>query len=501
MKKFLFLILIAVVDSAFAATNVILEGCETLSFDKSRGNNCQILKGNVRFRHDRTLMFCDSAYFYSSENSFDAFGHVRVVDDSVQMTSNKMFYDGNSKIMRVRENIVMRNGAMTLSTDKLDYYRTPDYAFYDNGAVITDPEFTLKSVRGYYYPKTKQARFAHNVDFVSKVYKITTDTMNYNTRTEDASVEGNSVITHEKYVITTTKGALNNKTGDFSSYRRSSIVSNDGTQSLEADTILYNRTTGKAEVYGDIYAVDTKQHIAARGGVGRFTRQPLHSGFLTRNAYMMEFSEKDTMHIHADTLNLEQTLPDSVDYIYGRHNVRFFRNDFQGKCELLTYSTKDSSMQMEVNPVMWSDDNQLTGDTVRLYLKDRKPDWMHILGKAQIEQKDDSVNFNQLAGKELKGYFFESKLRKVVLNGNAVAIYFPKDNAGDLIGVNRSEGAQMTIYMDEKRKLEKIVMEPGSIGTMYPPFEAPHEAMFLNGFSWQDSKRPKKPSDIFLPND
>ena len=79
--------------------------------------------GHVRFRQDRTVMYCDSAYFYSSQNSFDAFGHVRVVQDSTELTANKMFYDGNLKLMRVRENITMRSGHFVLTTQKLDYYR------------------------------------------------------------------------------------------------------------------------------------------------------------------------------------------------------------------------------------------------------------------------------------------------------------------------------------------------------------------------------------------
>ena len=56
---------------------VYLERPETLSFDQERIPDAQILRGNVVFRHDNALMYCDSAYFYEQTNSLDAFGHVR----------------------------------------------------------------------------------------------------------------------------------------------------------------------------------------------------------------------------------------------------------------------------------------------------------------------------------------------------------------------------------------------------------------------------------------
>jgi hypothetical protein len=81
--------------------------------------------------------------------------------------------------------------------------------------------------------------------------------------------------------------------------------------------------------------------------------------------------------------------------------------------------------------------------------------------------------------------------------GNAISVYFPKDDNGNLVGINKAEGSMMSIFMMNK-KLEKIKMTPDSQGVMYPPFEAPEEELFLKGFTWQESIRPKKMKDIFL---
>lgn len=82
-KTYLFLLLCIFAVSANAATNVILENSEELSFDKEHGRDYQILRGNVRFRHENAVMYCDSAYFYDTNNSFDAFGNCRVVQDTI----------------------------------------------------------------------------------------------------------------------------------------------------------------------------------------------------------------------------------------------------------------------------------------------------------------------------------------------------------------------------------------------------------------------------------
>ncbi|MBQ0030330.1 MAG: hypothetical protein KBT32_07840 [Bacteroidales bacterium] len=497
-RHLLFIVSLTIASLQALATDVMLENCETLSFDKARGEDCQVLKGNVRFRQDATLMYCDSAYFYSNKNSFDAFGHVRVVSDSTTMSSNKMYYDGNEKIMRVRENIVMQSGRLRLETNKLDYFRVKGYAFYEEGAKISDPRFELTSQKGYYYPNQSMAVFNEKVVVFGQDYRVETDTLKYNSKTSFADVLGPSVIYRGKYIVHTTKAWMDNENNDFKFYERTTIEDKDKTQKLIADTIFMNQASGVAQLFGNVDAIDNVRHVAAKGGYGYLEQRPMAKGYFTRNAVVKEFSDKDTLYLHADTLRLVTDEATKERQIQGHHNVRFFRNDFQGKGEHMFFLEKDSMMYMVGNPVLWADANQLTGDTVRLYMKNRKPDWLHIVGKALVAQRDDSLNYNQLGGKELFGYFENNLFRKAVMKGNAVSVYFPKDKKGDLVGVVHNTGNQMTVFIDEKRKLERILLEPGTDGTMYPPFEAPEEALFLKGFTWQQSVRPKKPSDVLL---
>ena len=106
------------------ATLVYLENSETLTFDKLLLPDVQVLKGNVRFRHDNALLYCDSAYFYEGANSLDAFGNVRIVQgDTLFIYSDLLYYDGNVKLARLRHNVRMVNKKTTLTTDSLNYNR------------------------------------------------------------------------------------------------------------------------------------------------------------------------------------------------------------------------------------------------------------------------------------------------------------------------------------------------------------------------------------------
>jgi len=474
-------------------TNIILEQSETLSFDKPKGY--QVLKGNVRFRHEEALMYCDSAYFYDGKNSFDAFGHVRVVQDSMTLVSNKMFYDGDTRMLRARENVVMNDGTMTLYTEKLDFDRVKNYGYYFNGGKLIDPQFELTSQTGYYYPDTKKSFFKTDVVLVNPNFMIKSDTLQYNSATEVARLVGPSHVFYNEYTVYTTSGWTNTRKNTGALYDYSVITSTDGKR-ITADSIVFDRDLGWTKAYHNAIIHDSIRKTIFYGDYGVFHQNP-QSGLMTERPYMIDYSSPDSLFLHADTLSFVAL--DSVNNILkAYHHVRFFRQDFQGKCDSLVYVSTDSVINMYKNPVLWSEQNQLSGDLINIYMKDSVPDWIHITNNAMISslEEGDTLNFNQLSGREAKGYIVDGELRKIDMIGNAISIYYPKDSDGSLVGVNRAEGSLMSIHLKEK-KLEKIVMTPESKGVLYPPDKAPQEELFLKNFTWQEEIRPKDRDDIF----
>ena len=197
-------------------TMIYLERSETLAFDQERIADAQILRGDVCFRHDEALMYCDSAYFYENTNSLDAFGHVRFVQgDTLMGFGDKLFYDGNTKIARLRKHVKLIHGQANenptiLTTDSLNYDRAAEVAYYFSGGTVKDSLNTLRSVRGNYRPKTKQAVFSKNVQLTNPKFVLTSDTLLYNTETKIADLISPTDIIYDKETdITTSRGWYN----------------------------------------------------------------------------------------------------------------------------------------------------------------------------------------------------------------------------------------------------------------------------------------------------
>ncbi|MBQ0155765.1 MAG: hypothetical protein KBT22_04210 [Bacteroidales bacterium] len=494
-KTYLYLLCIFAV-SANAATNVILENSEELSFDKEHGRDYQILRGNVRFRHDDAVMYCDSAYFYDTNNSFDAFGNCRVVQDTMTMTSNSMYYDGNTRIIKVRGGAELHNGGMTLTTDWLDYYRDANYGYYADGGHLVDPQFDIVSKVGYYYPNSKVSFFKGNVTMVSGETKILTDSLKFDQKQNISSVFGPSTIYHTDYTIETTHAWTNTVDRYGRLYNHSVLTSKKGSK-MTADSIHFSSLTNIVEMWGDALALDDSSHTGFSGDYAWMQNNP-NSGLVVGKACMMDFSNPDdTMFVHGDTIKYHQSPVDTTKReLYAFHHVKLFSNDMQAKGDSMSYIELDSLIRLDGNPVLWSDESQITGDTIKIFTKNNKPNWMHIRGNAFVIQQQAIDCFDQLNGREAKGYFEKSYLDHLDMMGNATSVYYAQDDYNKLIGINKCEGQMLSIFLNNK-KMDRIKMTPESKGTMYPPGRIPEKEKTLRGFNWREKERPLSKEDIF----
>lgn len=450
-KTYIFLLLLFFAVSANAATNVILENSEELSFDKEHGRDYQILRGNVRFRHENAVMYCDSAYFYDTNNSFDAFGNCRVVQDTMTMVSNTMYYDGNTRIIKVRGGAVLHNGSMTLTTDWLDFYRDANYGYYADGGHLVDPQFDIVSKKGYYYPSSKVSFFKGDVTMLSGETKILTDSLKFDQKQNISSVFGPSTIYHTDYTIETTHAWTNTVDRYGRLYNHSVLTSKKGDK-MTADSIYFSSLTNTVEMWGDALALDDSSHTGFSGDYAWMQNNP-GKGIIVGRACMMDFTNPDdTMFVHGDTIKYRQSTVDTTKReLYAFHHVKLFSNDMQAKGDSMTYIELDSLIRLDGNPVLWSDESQITGDTIKIFTKDNKPNWMHIRGNAFVIQQQAVDCYDQLNGREAKGYFKNSYLDRLDMIGNAMSLYYAQDEYNKLIGINKCEGQKLTIFLVDKK--------------------------------------------------
>lgn len=472
---------------------VYLEFAETLDFDEKLNPDYQILRGNVRFRKEGMYMFCDSAYFYETSNSLDAFGNVRMEQgDTLFVYSDVMFYDGVTQIARLRENVRMENQDIVLFTDSLNYDLVPNIGYFFEGGKLVDSENELTSIYGQYSPDTKRAVFNYDVQLVNPEYTLYSDTLEYSTVTKIADILGPSVIVSDSNVIYSRRGWYDTQNNTSMLLDRSIVVSKS--QQLTGDTIYYDRDKGFGEVFGNMFMNDTLRKVIMEGQYGFYNEKTEYS-FATDSARVLEYSGIDTLYLHADTLK-GFTLPDSTRMLQAYYGTRFFRNDMQGVCDSMNYFTRDSAIYMYKDPIVWSDNYQIFGDTIKVFMNDSTVDWAHIPHFAFAAQQKDSLFFDQLAGKDLKAYFKGGQLDKVDVSGNVQTIFYPQERDSSYTGLNRAESSFLTMFLKDQ-KMDKLIMWPEVQGSLTPVPMIKRDQLFLPDYQWFEDYRPKDSADIF----
>lgn len=474
-------------------TKVFLEHANTLSFDKEVKADAQFLQGDVCFRHDSSYMYCDSAYFFETTNSLEAFSNVRMEQgDTLFVYGNYLFYDGNTQIAYLRENVRMENGQVTLFTDSLNYERIPNIGYYFDGGLIVDSLNQLSSFYGQYSPTTKLAIFNDSVRLENPNFTLYSDTLHYDTESKIATILGPSIIISDSGTIHSSRGWYNTETNTSLLLDRSEVYS--GNRVLIGDSISYNQDAGFGEAFGNMCLRDTAQKVILEGQYG-FYNERTEYAFATDSARFMEYSQGDTLYLHADTLEMA-TLDSTAREIRAFHGVRFYRIDMQGVCDSMQFNTRDSVLYMYDNPVLWNEQYQLYGDTIEIYMNDSTIDYAHVIQFAFAVQHLDSSYYNQLKGNDLKAYFEGQTVRQIDVEGNAESIYYPLESDGAKIGLNETKSGFLTIWVKDN-KLEKLKIWPAPQGNLIPIPDLKPEQKTLKDFYWYDYLRPKNKDDIY----
>ena len=458
--------------------------------------NAQILVGDVTFRHDSIYMYCDSAYFYEKSNSLEAFDNVKMVQgDTLFLYGDYLFYDGNTQIAQIRNNVRMENRTITLETDSLNYDRVANLGYFFDGGTLMDEENVLTSNWGEYSPATKWSVFNYDVKLVNPQFTLTSDTLRYNTMSKVASIVGPSNIDSKENHIYSELGFYNTQFGQAELLNRS-ILTNDGKQ-LTGDSLFYDRNRGIGEAFGHVVFLDTINKNKLSGEYC-FYNQLTSYAFATDKAVATDFSQGDSLFIHADTLQMF-TFHLNTDSVYREarafHKVRIYRTDIQGVCDSLVFSSKDSCLTMYRDPILWNKQQQLLGEEIMIYMNDSTVDRAHIHNQALTVERIDSVNYNQVTGQDMKAYFKNGDMRQVEVIGSVRLVYYPMEKDSTLMGMNVLETGRLNLFL-ENRKWKRIWM-PKANGVLYPMNQLPPEKMKLDNFAWFDYIRPLNKQDIF----
>lgn len=433
---------------------------------KSAGKDAVILEGDVHIRHDSTHFYCDSAYYYEEMNSFDAFQNVHiVVSDSIDMYSRTMKYDGNLRFAEFFDDVRMMDDSTLLETEYMTYDRDKHVACYPHDGVTTRGDKKLVSEIGFYRDDLKVLRFFKTVEVTSPKYQMYTDTLYYDTRADKMWFQGGGRMI------------------------------NENNQEVLADSMLYDCQEHFSQAINNIQITDTAYKVILRGQYAELWEKVGFS-FATDRAYAVYYDNEDSLFIASDTMFYHfKTELNEEEKIIGRRHVRFFKSDMQGRCDTMTYNMTDSTVRMRVDPVLWSDDSQMTGDLIDIKVANHSIDSLFQRGNAYIISKDSIEGYNQIYGADMISKFQDGAMHHVKVTSDAKVVSWLREDDGSLIGINKSTAKNMRIEMKDKG-ISLIRYYQNVDETLYPEKDLKEDDRYLEGFRWREEERPTSAAEI-----
>ena len=187
---------------------------------------------------------------------------------------------------------------------------------------------------------------------------------------------------------------------------------------------------------------------------------------------------------------------DSVRFFQAFHHVRIFSDSMQAVCDSMFFSGRDSIFRLYTNPIVWAKESQITGDTIYLHTKNKKPDHIEVLENAFSISKSNDSFYNQLKGNTINGFFKDGDIDHIVAKGSAESLYYLQDDDSAYTGANYAQADLINLYF-VKKELDKITWLYQVKGGFYPVNAVPEERQRFRNFKWEEARRPKTRLELF----
>ena len=467
-----------------------LIGADELEGVTFKGQKANLLNGNVRVKHSGSLMACNKAYMYTAKNNFDAFGNVSIKQDNgLTIYGDSLFYNGDTKIAKIRGNVRVIDKNMTLNTRMLDYNMQQKTAWYYGGGTILDRGTRLESKNGFFDTKQDFYTFKGDVNVYKDNYHIVADTLKYAASAQKAYFYGPTHIYSKEKTLYAESGLFNTKenkawfnqnawveTPTYKLFGDSLYFDNNSDYGYAIDNVRIESFKDQATIFGDVAISDGPNHLSKIYG----------------NAFLLDYSSEDTTYILADTLISIDDTAKSKKVVEAINNVKVIKGELSGISEYMLYNTSDSAITFKKDPILWNGGTQIVGDSIKILMKNGKVNRMLVYKNAFIisQNETDTSKYMQVKGTNMVAYFDDNNLTQLDVDGNGESIYYAYNEEKEYIGMNKVICGNMKMYIvDNNMNMVKFYNRP--IANFIPPQLVTTELERLADFDWQTSKKPK----------
>jgi hypothetical protein len=165
---------------------------------------------------------------------------------------------------------------------------------------------------------------------------------------------------------------------------------------------------------------------------------------------------------------------DSTKRFIATDSVKIIRGEFSSVNEksimynanevIETFKLSDESPQ----PIIWSDGNQLIGDSVFIHLKENILDWIDVRGNSLIISKKENYEwrYDQISGEKINMYFNDSTITRTDVFNNVLSIYYMYEE-GEPSGLIKSSSQKAKIFFEDGQVVDVRLYE--SVLSEYHP--------------------------------
>jgi lipopolysaccharide export system protein LptA len=448
-----------------------------------------------------------------------------IVSGETNITSNTGIFNSNLNTFYFKNKVVVVNPSYLIHTDTMNYITTSKVVEFQGPTIITSKDDSIYCESGWYDTKTDISTFRKNAWLKGSGRVIKGDTLYYEKLTGYGKGFGNVELwdTTQNIIIRGNYAIVDRPAQIAIVTKKALMIWVDKTDSLylHADTIRTGLTIEKKQLSGsdtlDLNAISlTKDSVTPNKGLHLANTDSLLSKkdsiLVKKDSIMVNkdsvLAKPDSLLVNTDSISVnnlsitdvtkrpETYTVDTFKFVKAYHHVKFFKSNFQGLCDSMFYSFKDSTLELIGAPVLWSDKNQMTAQKAKLFTKNQKMDRLEMNIQSFIISKEDSIHFNQIKGKNMVGFFKDNELVKLVVKGNGQSIYFPIDQ-GEVSGINKTESSTIHIFF-KNRQLSRITYINSVDGGISPLDKFPENELKLKDFIWHNERRPLKWQDVFV---
>lgn len=502
--------------------------------------------GNVHINQGDTLHLYGERLVYNGNTRYaEVRRNVRLTDRETTLTTNYLDFDLANDFGYYPNRGVVINGDNRLESVMGYYFTREKMFFFNDSVVITNPDYVIQSDTLRYNTVTEVAYFLGPTTILGEEVNIYCENGWYDTQTDISQFNENAQVRNNNQVLAADSIFYDNGQGfgraflnvevtdtveriiikgDYARFvreREQTMVtdralliqmSDNDTLYMHADTLrswlqlssrdslpILNDTVGPNDLTitgaADTLIMVTEGPDSIPAVQTDIPADDLAAG---ETAVRQSAAGADTITLAvSDTITPVLNGPDtdSVRIMVAYYGARFFSNEMQGKCDSIYYNMRDSIIYMFGQPVIWSDESQLSAEFMEVHSLDGELDRIIMKNRAFIVSEEQEGLYNQIKGKDIVGIIRDGELYRVNVDGNAETLYYPLEN-DEIIGINKAASASLVIYLREN-KPDRILFLKDIDSSLYPMEDLTGEERILNNFQWLDHLRPVSAEDVF----